>query len=144
MTLLTYILAGLVMISFVVVIHEFGHFIVARAFGIGTPVFSVGMGPRLFGFMWKDTDFRVSALPLGGYVQMAGADPFGEEDANSWVDPEEDFMKKPVWQRLLVMLAGPAMNIGLPFVVFTGVFMLGDSLRDNQIHRVVELSLIHI
>ena len=70
MTLLTYILAGLVMISFVVVIHEFGHFIVARAFGIGTPVFSVGMGPRLFGFMWKDTDFRVSALPLGGYVQM--------------------------------------------------------------------------
>jgi regulator of sigma E protease len=137
MTILTYIVAGLVMISLVVVIHEFGHFIVARFFGIGTPVFSVGMGPRLFGFQWKDTDFRVSALPIGGYVQMAGADPFGEEDADSWVDPEQDFMKKPVWQRFLVMLAGPAMNIALPFVLFTAVLMLGDTLRDNVVNQVM-------
>jgi len=137
MTYLTYIVAGLVMISVVVVIHEFGHFIVARFFGIGTPVFSVGMGPRLFGFKWKDTDFRVSALPIGGYVQMSGADPFGEEDAASWVPPEQDFMKKPVWQRFLVMLAGPAMNIALPFVLFTTVLMLGDTLRDNRVSRVI-------
>lgn len=137
MTIFTYIVAGLVMISAVVVIHEFGHFIVARYFGIGTPVFSVGMGPRLFGFEWKDTDFRVSALPIGGYVQMAGADPFGEEDAQSWVPPEQDFMKKPVWQRFLVMLAGPAMNIALPFVLFTSVFMLGDTMLDNRVSRVI-------
>ena len=136
-TILTYLLAGAVMISTLVVIHEFGHFIVARWFGVGTPVFSVGMGPRLFGFNYKDTDFRLSALPIGGYVQMAGADPFGEEDGEGWVDPAQDFMKRPVWQRLLIMLAGPAMNIMLPFVLFTGVLMLGDPQLDNIIGRVI-------
>jgi len=130
--------AGLVMVSFLVVIHEFGHFLVARWFKVGTPVFSIGMGPRLFGFRWLDTDFRFSLLPIGGYVQMSGADPFGEEDASAgWVDPELDFMKKPVWQRLLIMLAGPVMNLALPFVVFTLVLMAGQPQLDTVIGRVV-------
>jgi regulator of sigma E protease len=143
MTLVSYLVAGAVMISVLVVLHELGHFMVARYFGVGTPVFSVGMGPRLFGFQYRDTDFRVSALPIGGYVQMAGADPFGEEDADSWVDPRQDFMKRPVWQRLLIMLAGPAMNIALPFVLFTGVLMLGDAQLDNVIGRVSPGSAAH-
>ena len=71
------------MLGVLVVIHEFGHFLFAKLFGVGAPVFSVGIGPRLFGFMYKGTDYRVSALPIGGYVQMAGSDPFGE-------DAEED------------------------------------------------------
>jgi len=119
-------IAGLVMIGVLVVIHEFGHFIVAKLFKVGVPVFSVGMGPRLFGFRWRGTDYRVSALPIGGYVQMSGADPFGEEDASSRVDPELDFMRKPVWQRLMVMFAGPAFNLVLPFIVFTVVMMTGE------------------
>ena len=127
---LQFIAAGLVMIGVLVVIHEFGHFIVAKAFKIGVPVFSVGMGPRLFGFEYKGTDYRVSALPVGGYVQMAGADPFGEEDREGWVAPEENFMNKPVWQRLLVMAAGPAFNIALPFILFTAVLMLGEPQTD--------------
>jgi len=132
------IVAGLVMVSVLVVIHELGHFLVARWFKVGTPVFSVGMGPRLWGFRWLDTDFRISLLPIGGYVMMSGADPFGEEDASAgWVDPELDFMKKPVWQRLLIMLAGPAMNLALPFVVFTAVLMAGQPQLDPVIGRVI-------
>ena len=117
--------AGLVMLSVLVVVHEFGHFVVARIFGVGVPVFSVGMGPRLFGFHYGGTDYRVSALPVGGYVQMSGADPFGEQDVAQDVPEDEDFMRKPVWQRLIIMLAGPGVNIALPFVLFTVLLMMG-------------------
>lgn len=123
---LTFGASGLVMIGVLVFIHEFGHFLVAKLFGVGVPVFSFGMGPRLFGFQFRGTDYRVSAFPVGGYVQMTGADPFGEEDFEARVDPSIDFMKKPVWQRLLVMVAGPAFNLVLPFIVFTAVLMGGE------------------
>lgn len=131
------IVAGLVMVCVLVVVHEAGHFLVAKMFRIGTPVFSIGMGPRLFGFEWRGTDYRISALPVGGYVRMAGADPFGEEDPDDAVAPEEDFMRKPVWQRLLVMVAGPAANLILPFVLFTGVLMLGEPQPDNTVGTVL-------
>ncbi len=119
------IIAALLMIGILVVVHEAGHFVAAKIFGVGVPVFSVGMGPRLFGFVWRGTDYRVSALPIGGYVQMSGADPFGEEDVHAVVDPEEDFMRKPVWQRLIIMAAGPGVNLVLPFFVFTALLMMG-------------------
>jgi regulator of sigma E protease len=135
------ILAGLVMLGVLVVVHEFGHFIVAKLFRIGVPVFSVGMGPRLFGIRWRGTDYRVSALPVGGYVRLAGADPFGEEDPDSAVAPELDFMKKPIWQRFLVMLAGPAFNLVLPFVLFTAVLMLGEPQPDTSVGSVLPGSL---
>lgn len=115
----------LLLIGVLVVVHEAGHMAAAKLFRVGVPVFSVGMGPRMFGFVWRGTDYRVSALPLGGYVQMSGADPFGEEDTSAVVDPEEDFMRKPVWQRLIIMVAGPAVNLVLPFFVFTVLLMLG-------------------
>ncbi len=124
--LLTKIIAGLVMLSVLVVIHEFGHFIVARLFKIGVPVFSVGMGPRIAGFEYNGTDYRLSALPIGGYVMMSGADPFGEADPDTYVDPDEDFMRKPVWQRLLVMFAGPGANLLLPIFLLTAVLFVGE------------------
>jgi regulator of sigma E protease len=125
--------AGLFMIGFLVVVHEAGHFFFAKLFGVGVPVFSIGMGPRLFGFVFKGTDYRISALPVGGYVQMSGADPFGEEDAGAWVPPEEDFMRKPVWQRLIIMAAGPAVNLILPFVLFVLLLMMGRPEIDSTL-----------
>ncbi len=132
----TGIIYGLFMIGVLVVIHEFGHFVVAKFFKVGVPVFSIGMGPRLWGFAFRGTDFRISLLPVGGYVKMSGADPFGEEDPDAWVDPEDDFMRKPVWQRLLIMVAGPAANLILPFVLYTGAMMLGEPQPDNEVGAV--------
>ena len=103
---------------------------------MGTPVFSVGIGRRLWGFRAYDTDFRISMLPIGGYVQMSGADPFGEEDPDTVVDPDKHFMSKPVWQRLLIMLAGPGMNIMLPYALFTAVAMLGEPVGDAIIGNI--------
>jgi len=135
--MLVKILAGLVMLSVLVIIHEFGHFVVARLFKVGVPVFSVGMGPRIGGFRWKGTDYRISALPVGGYVQMAGADPFGEEDPDAYVDPADDFMLKPVWQRLLVMLAGPVANLALPLLILTIILVGGEKRPDAVIGMVL-------
>jgi regulator of sigma E protease len=126
MSFLTFGLGAVIAIVVLVVVHEFGHFLVAKLFRVGVPVFSVGMGPRVFGVRWRGTDYRLSAFPIGGYVRMAGADPFGEEDASGGrVDPDTDFMRKPVWQRLLIMLAGPGANIVLPVLLFTTLFLLG-------------------
>jgi len=102
-----------------VFVHEFGHYAVAKFFGVRVEVFSLGFGKRLWGFRRGDTDYRISLLPLGGYVKMAGENPMESRTG----DPDE-FMSHPRWQRFLIAIAGPVMNILLAFVVFTGVFMV--------------------
>src|SRR5215813_11969585 len=119
-TVTTDILVALVVLGIIIVIHEFGHFAVAKLFGIKVETFSVGFGPRLFGFRRGETDYRISALPLGGYVKMSGENP---GDAITG-DPHE-FLSKPKWQRFLVASAGPIMNIVLAFVLLTGLLMYG-------------------
>jgi regulator of sigma E protease len=101
-------------------VHEWGHFIVAKAFGVRVDIFSIGFGPRLWGIKKGDTDYRISGLPLGGYVKMAGDNPL--EDRKG--DPDE-FLSKPRWQRALIAIAGPAMNIILSILIFTGIYMHG-------------------
>jgi regulator of sigma E protease len=102
-----------------VFVHEFGHYAVAKLCGVRVDVFSLGFGKRLWGFHRGDTDYRISALPLGGYVKMAGENPMEERTG----DPGE-FTSHPRWQRFLIAIAGPAMNILLAVVVLTGVFMV--------------------
>jgi regulator of sigma E protease len=115
----TNILAVVVVLGIMILIHELGHFLAAKYFGIRVHVFSFGFGPRLFGFEKGGTDYRVSALPLGGYVKMAGENP-GDEVSGS---PDE-FMSKPRWQRFIVAIMGPAMNIVLAIVLLTGLYMV--------------------
>jgi regulator of sigma E protease len=96
-----------------VVLHEFGHFVVAKLFRIRVETFSVGFGPRLFGRKWGHTDYRVSAIPLGGYVKLGGDEsnaPIEGESAPDIPDHER-FDLRPRWQRILVALAGPVMNV---------------------------------
>jgi regulator of sigma E protease len=102
-----------------ILIHELGHSWAARFFGVRVETFSFGFGPRLFGFRRGDTDFRFSAILFGGYVKMAGEQP-GEEPSN---DPQA-LSAKPRWQRLIIVFAGPAMNVVLSVALLTGLFMV--------------------
>lgn len=114
-------------IAILIVVHEFGHFLVAKACGVSVPVFSVGFGRRLWGVQIGETDYRVSSLPFGGYVQMAGADPYGyyEED-HDLDDPERGFLRRPLWQRIAILLAGPAANVLYAVVVLSAALMWGE------------------
>ena len=116
---LTNILAVIVVLGVMILVHELGHFVAAKYFGIRVHVFSFGFGPRLFGFERGGTDYRVSALPLGGYVKMAGENP-GDPVSGS---PDE-FQSKPRWQRFIVAVMGPAMNILLAIGLLAGLFMV--------------------
>jgi len=133
------------MIAILVFIHEFGHFIVAKACGVHVKVFSIGFGRRLIGINYGGTEYRLSVLPFGGYVQMAGADPFGtgEEDDDCLDDPSRAFLRRPVWQRLLVVSAGPAFNLALPLVLFTVLLMAGEPQPSTQIGTVEQGGLAH-
>lgn len=102
-----------------VLIHEFGHFAAAKLFGVRVETFSIGFGKRLFGWRRGETDYRVSALPFGGYVKMTGETPLD----NRTGAPEE-FMSHPRWQRLIIALAGPFMNVLLAVGLLTAVFMV--------------------
>src|ERR1700758_4965396 len=108
-----------VVLGFMILIHEFGHYAAAKAFGVRVHVFSIGFGKRLAGFRRGDTDYRISALPLGGYVKMAGENPLEARTG----EPDE-FMSHPRWQRFVIAIAGPAMNILLAIVLLTVVFMV--------------------
>ncbi len=109
----------LVLIGAMILIHEFGHYWAARRFDVRIEVFSFGFGPRLFGFKRGETDFRFSAILYGGYVKMAGEQP-GDENIN---DPRA-FLAKPRWQRMLIAMAGPFMNIVLAVALLTGMYMV--------------------
>ena len=113
MTWIIGIFAFIFILGAAVVLHEFGHFVVAKLFKIRVETFSVGFGPRLFGKQWGQTDYRVSAIPLGGYVKLGGDESNAPIEGESAPDipPHERFDLRPRWQRILVALAGPVMNV---------------------------------
>ncbi|MCZ6479998.1 MAG: RIP metalloprotease RseP [Acidobacteria bacterium] len=121
------IIAFLFVLGVMIFIHELGHHIAAKLLGIRVDVFSLGFGRRLFGFKRGDTDYRVSLLPLGGYVKMAGEN-YDEEPTG---DPGE-FMGHPKTHRFLVAIAGPAMNIILALILVTTNLMLGTSVAKHM------------
>jgi regulator of sigma E protease len=111
------IVAFIFVLGILVFVHEFGHYAVAKLFKVRVEVFSLGFGKRLIGFRRGDTDYRISLLPLGGYVKMSGENPMEPRTG----DPSE-FMSHPRWQRFLIAIAGPVMNILLAFVVLAGLY----------------------
>ena len=123
MTILGNTLALLLVLSVLVVVHEFGHFAVAKAFRFPVEVFSIGFGKRLFGKTWRGTDYRVSAIPLGGYVRVVGLGPDESTIAEGSSKEAEPVGKR--WQRALILIAGPAMNLVLALALHTTVFALG-------------------
>ena len=119
----------LVILGIMVLVHEFGHFAVAKLFGVRVEAFSIGMGRRLFGYVHNGTDYKVCLLPLGGYVKMSGetememiqTSPTETQTVAEAGGDSGNFNTKPRWQRMLVALAGPVANFLLAIVIFTAV-----------------------
>jgi regulator of sigma E protease len=107
-----------IVLGFMILIHEFGHYAAAKYFGVRVEQFAIGFGKRIVGFRKGETDYRINALPLGGYVKMAGENPMDDRTG----DPGE-FLSHPRWQRFVIALAGPAMNVFLAVALLTGVYM---------------------
>ena len=120
----TNLIAFVLVLGTLIFVHEAGHFFVAKLFKVRVLVFSFGFGKRLFGFHRGDTDYRVSLIPLGGYVRMAGDTPEENEPGK----PDE-FLSKPKWQRFLILVAGPTMNIILAIAFMAAIFMVGIEKR---------------
>jgi regulator of sigma E protease len=118
------ILIGVALVlGIIILVHEWGHFIVARLCGVRVDVFSIGFGPRLLGWKRGATDWRISAIPLGGYVRMAGQD-LSDVDSND-VAPtgaSDELMSKPRWQRALIAFGGPAVNFVLPLILLSALY----------------------
>jgi regulator of sigma E protease len=125
------ILSTLIVLGIMVLVHEFGHFAMAKLFRVKVEVFSIGFGKRLFGFRRGDTDYRLSLLPLGGYVKMQGelggdgSVPLdgGSASGDGPLD-SGDLNSKPRWQRILIAVAGPVANFVLALVLMTGLYMM--------------------
>lgn len=112
-----YIVPVAVILGFMIFIHELGHFMVAKALGVRVEQFAIGFGKRLIGFRKGETDYRINAIPLGGYVKMSGENPADEHTG----DPRE-FMSHSRWHRFLIAIAGPTMNILFAVALLTAVY----------------------
>ncbi len=117
----TNITAFIIVLGVLIFFHELGHFLMARLFGVGVEKFSLGFGPRLFGKTVGITDYRVSAIPLGGYVKMVGDEPGAEIDP---ADIPISFTHKPIYQKMLIVAAGPLFNLFLAMIIFLGIFIV--------------------
>ena len=102
-----------------ILIHEFGHYAVAKWLGVRVEQFAIGFGKRLIGFRKGETDYRINAIPLGGYVKMSGENPMDQR-----TDDPREFLNHPRWHRFLIAIAGPAMNILLAIVLLSTVYMV--------------------
>ncbi len=116
---LTSLVAVVAVLGFMILIHEFGHYAVAKWLGVRVEQFAIGFGKRLIGFRRGETDYRINAIPLGGYVKMSGENPMDQRS-----DDPREFMNHSRWHRFLIAIAGPAMNILLAIILLTTVYMV--------------------
>ena len=124
---------------FIILVHEAGHYLVARAFGFKVEEYFVGFGPKIWSFTRKGIEYGVKALPLGGYVKIAGMNPYepvADEDSRGATEP------KPIWQRALVILAGPGSHFIVAAILFASwLFFFGDPRTPTPFIASVETTL---
>ena len=139
---LDYVVSAVVALGALIFIHELGHFLVAKAMGVGVERFSLGFGPRIVSFRGGETEYCISIVPLGGYVKMTGEEAHGEDAIHPTTegptpDPAKSFAAKPLWARALIVFAGPGMNFVLAAAIFAVMFTaIGVPVVDPTIGRV--------
>jgi regulator of sigma E protease len=133
------IISGAVVLGILVLLHEWGHFVAAKLCGVRVDVFSIGFGPRLFGTKRGDTDYRVSAFPLGGYVRMAGDNPVEERTGADY-----EFLSRPRWQRFLIAVAGPIVNISFAFLIFWGIYAAVGMPYDTSLRQPADVVAVPV
>jgi regulator of sigma E protease len=120
------VIGALIALGILIIVHETGHFIVARIVGVEIEKFSIGFGPRLFGFKKNKTEYRISLIPLGGYIKMKGENPNEEVD-----DTTGSYHSKSWWERGLIAFAGPFANFLFALIIFIASFAIGRYYEDH-------------
>lgn len=142
MQLVIGLIAFVFMLSVIVIIHELGHFLVARHYGVFCKEFSIGMGPLLYSHQGKETQFSIRAIPFGGYVMMAGEEDGSQDEEEDWlknVPADRRLNHKPRWQQILVMVAGVCMNIVLAWGLFIGLSLTQGYVVEDPLPEVYEI-----
>lgn len=134
---LTYVVASVVVLGALIIVHELGHFLMARKMGVGVEKFAIGFGPKIWGKTVGETEYKLCLAPLGGYVKMVGDEEGEPEEGAPAPDPEKAFNKKPVWRRLLIVAAGPTANLIFASLIFSVVYMAGITVPDTKIKAVM-------
>lgn len=129
------VLAGLFLLCVLVVIHELGHFWVAKLLGVRVLTFSVGFGPKLLKLTRGGTEYCLSLIPLGGYVKMLGEAP---DEELSDADKKHSFLHQPIWRKSLIAFAGPFFNLVLPVVIFFSIFVGSQEVYKPIVGEVLE------
>jgi regulator of sigma E protease len=115
------VISFIIVLGLLIFVHEFGHFLFAKLFGVRVLKFSLGFGPKVYGRKYGDTEYLISAFPLGGYVKMTGEN---KEEEVSCTEQPYSFAHKPVWKRFFIVLAGPAFNLFFAVIVFFAIFAI--------------------
>lgn len=131
---MTYIVSAVVVLGLLIFVHELGHFIFAKLFGVGVEKFSLGFGPKIVGKTIGETEYLLSAFPLGGYVKMVGESPDLEL---SEADAARSFMGKPPLQRIVIVAAGPLFNLLFAGLLFIIIYMIGIPAATTRIGEVI-------
>lgn len=118
----------LIVLSVLVLVHEFGHFIAAKKIGVRVEKFSFGFGPKIFSVKKGGTEYLISAIPLGGYIKMAGDEPGENLTGKSF-----EFLSRSIRERFLVIFAGPLLNYVLAFLIFSVIFMFGSPTLTTEV-----------
>lgn len=126
------LISFIVVLSILVVVHEFGHFIVAKRMGVRVEKFSIGFGPEIIGITKSGTRYSISAIPLGGYVKLAG-----ETSAEEVKGEKGEYISRSAGERARIILAGPLLNYILAFLIFSFVFMIGSPTLTAKIGKVM-------
>ncbi len=126
------IIIFILVLSILVIVHEWGHFITAKFLGVRVEKFSVGFGPKLFSRLFQGTEFMVCAIPLGGYVKMVG------DERSNCVGTKEEFYSHPIWHRAFIVVMGPVINFLFAYICFYLIFVTGFPMLMPKVGKVIE------